>query len=417
MSVTNVLTKLKDEVESEFLTNILPYWYEFSMDDVNGGFFGRIDHDNKPVYDAERGGIMVARILWSFSAAYKQFPSPEVEELAHRAYHYLTDFLIDKEYGGVFWTVDQEGRVSDDRKHVYVQAFAIYGLSEYYSAFGVESAIKKAHSICKLVEKFCTDPVYGGYFEAYSRDWKVIDDVRLSDKDENVPKSMNTHLHVLEGYTNLFRYMPDEALKKRIGELLSLFDEYIFNEDNSSLICFFDTNWDRRSDLISYGHDIEASWLCLESAQVIGSPRWIKAFSRTACKVSWNVIQGTDPDGGLINERTPIKEIDTDKDWWPQAEALVGHLNVYGLTGKAEFLKAALNSWDFIKAFIVDDKKGEWFEKVNRNGDPYDELDKVRLWKAPYHNSRAMMEVSRRVDALLKKTIITSPKVNVEKSG
>jgi len=417
MSIINLLTKLKDEVDSEFLSNILPYWYKNSMDDVNGGFFGRIDHNNHPVEDADRGGILVARILWSFSAAYKQFPLPEIEELAHRAYHYLSDYLIDTDHGGVFWTVDHEGRVSDDRKHVYVQAFAIYGLSEYFSSFGVEAAIKKAEVIYKIVEEFCIDPEYGGYFEAYSRDWKLIDDVRLSDKDENEPKSMNTHLHVLEGYTNLYRYMPDENLRGRIEELLAIFDQHIFNDSKTSMTCFFDTNWDPKSDLISCGHDIEASWLCLEAAQVIESTHWIEKFSETALKVSYTVNKETDPDGGLINERTPFSESDTDKDWWPQAEALVGHLNAFGISGRSEFLKAALNSWDFIKAFIIDDIGGEWFEKVNRNGKPYDELDKVRLWKAPYHNTRAMLEVSRRVVALLKKPVIISHEVNVEKSG
>lgn len=417
MSINEVLKKLKAEVEAEFLNNIQPYWYSNSMDDVNGGFFGRVNHDNIPITEAEKGGILNARILWTFSAAFKQYPSSISKELAHRAYHYLTGFLIDKEYGGVFWTVNHNGIISDDRKHVYVQAFAIYGLVEFYSAFGDEAALNQALELYELIEKYCSDETFGGYFEAYSHDWKLIDDVRLSDKDKNVPKSMNTHLHILEAYTNLYRHHPSEQIGHSLGELLNIFEKYIFNEGNYSLVCFFDENWERKSSVISLGHDIEASWLCLEAAEVLGLAHWVNVFKTTALKVSRNVIQGTDLDGGLINELTAEKVIDSNKDWWPQAEALVGHLNAFQISGQVEFLKAAVKSWDFIKAFIIDNENGEWFEKVNREGKPFKNLDKIRLWKAPYHNGRAIFEVSRRVEEIIKKSITDSTHVKVEKSS
>lgn len=416
MKVEEILKTLKLEVESEFLNNILPFWYKNSMDDVYGGFFGRVNPESFPIQHAEKGGILNARIMWTFSAAYKQFPLPEVEQLAHRAYHYLMEYLIDKEHGGVFWTVDYEGNVSDDRKHVYVQAFAIYGLTEYYSSFGDTTALNQALKLYNLIEKHCKDDLFGGYFEAYSNDWKLIDDVRLSDKDKNVPKSMNTHLHILEGYTNLYRSAPTESLKHQLIALLEIFDSRIFNKNKDSLICFLDKDWTRKSNLISYGHDIEASWLCLEAAEVIGNKHWIDVFKATALIVSRNVIRGTDLDGGIINELTPTTIKDSNKDWWPQAEALVGHLNAYLISEDEEYLKAALKSWTFIKKYIIDRKFGEWFEKVDRNGNPFNNLDKIRLWKAPYHNSRAMFEVSRRIEAVFKEGVTNSSTVKVEKS-
>jgi len=405
MKIHDILKVLKREVESEYLNNIEPYWYKHSMDDKYGGFFGRIAYNNTPIDDAEKGGILNARILWTFSAAYKIFGTKEAKELAHRAYHYLTDFLFDKKEGGIFWLVNHKGNVSDDRKHVYVQAFAIYGLAEYYSAFGQKEALDYAFQLFNLIEEHCKDSVYGGYFEAYSRNWQPIKDTRLSDKDKNEPKSMNTHLHVLEGYTNLYRFAPTENVEKSLRQLLAIFDEQIFSENKDSLNCFFEEDWTKKSSRISFGHDIEASWLCVESAEVLGIPHWINIFKTIALKVSLKIILATDPDGGIINEITRDKILDDDKDWWPQAEALVGHLNAFEISKNSNFLNASCKSWDFIKAHIIDNKYGDWYEKVNREGKPYSQLDKVRSWKAPYHNSRAMFEVSKRVNLLLEQNI------------
>ena len=212
MDFEKELLTLKKEVEQEYLNNIEPYWYLNSQDRLNSGFFGRVAFDNTAIVDSEKGGILNARILWSFSAAYKKFGTSHAAEMAHRAYNYLNDFFFDEKYGGIYWTVDSSGKVSDDRKHVYVQAFAIYGLTEYYSAFGNEVALNQARELYKIIELHSKDAEHGGYFEAYSRDWELIDDVRLSDKDKNEPKSMNTHLHVLEGYTNLYRYTADKDI-------------------------------------------------------------------------------------------------------------------------------------------------------------------------------------------------------------
>jgi len=415
MNFDKELRNLKKEVEEEYLNNIEPYWYLNSQDTLNGGFFGRVGFDNTAIVDSEKGGILNARILWSFSAAHKRFGTSHAAEMAHRAYNYLNDFFFDEKHGGIYWTVDSSGEISDDRKHVYVQAFAIYGLTEYYSAFGNEAALDQARELYKVIESHCKDEEHGGYFEAYSRDWELIDDVRLSDKDKNEPKSMNTHLHILEGYTNLYRYTADKEIRCKIEELLEIFYHHIFNKNRDSLICFLDEDWSPRSKRISLGHDIEASWLCYEAAEVIEDPEWITRFEEVSYLVSKNVTRSTDLDGGIINEFTKTTILDSDKDWWPQAEAMVGHINAYQVSGNADCLKAAFRSWDFIKSNIIDRKNGEWFEKVNRKGTPFSKLDKIRLWKAPYHNTRAILEISARCENLLGSGSETIIPVSIEK--
>lgn len=401
MNSNELLKSLKAEVEKEYLNNIEPFWYRYSMDRQNSGFYGQVKFDNSPIPVANKGAILNARILWSFSAAHKQFKTKKSAELAHRAYQYLINHFLDREYSGIYWMVDQFGEVYDDRKHVYVQAFAIYGLVEYYSIFGVEEALDISIQLFNAIERNCKDDEFGGYFEAYSRDWKPIDDVRLSEKDKNEPKSMNTHLHVLEGYTSLYKYNKNIKVANAIDDLLSIFEAQILNKQKDSLICFFTSNWEQKSDRISYGHDIEASWLCTEAAKVLDNAGWITVFNNIALKIADKVIGGTDENGGIINEFTPTTVIDSDKDWWPQAEALVGHLNAFQISENRHYLLAALKSWRFIKEYIIDHNYGEWYEKVDRKGNPYNQLDKIRSWKAPYHNSRAMIEVSRRVNQIL----------------
>ncbi len=402
MNGESLLIKLQKELELEFKQNLLPFWTEFAIDDKNGGFLGRVTSDKSKVYNADKGGILNARILWSLSAAYKQYPSKKLASAAHRAYEYFNSYFMDSKYGGFYWMVNAEGEPVDAKKHIYTQAFGIYGLAEYYSAFKNHEALKLAYNIYSLIEKHSVDKTYGGYFEAYSRDWKLNDDVRLSEKDENEPKSMNTHLHILEAYTNLYRHAPSKELKEKLCSLINYFCDYIINPGKTSLINFFGRDWSPRSNHISYGHDIEASWLLVEAAEVIEDEHLLSLARQNAVSIANAVLEhGVDSDGGLINEADPNGYTDSDKDWWPQAEAIVGFLNVYEITGDPKFLETAINSWMFIKQHLIDRKHGEWFEKTTREGVAYDTIDKVRSWKGPYHNMRLIFEVNRRVKGIL----------------
>jgi mannobiose 2-epimerase len=255
----------------------------------------------------------------------------------------------------------------------------------------------------KDIIKHSYDEARGGYLEALTREWKEIEDLRLSAKDFNEKKSMNTHLHVLEGFANLYRIWPDETLKKHITELIHLFLEHIIDGKTNHLVLFFDENWNPKSDIISYGHDIEAAWLMHEAAEIIHDEALLQVVRERSVQIAIAAERGLDRDGGLWYEKDKghlIKE----KHWWPQAEAMVGFYNAYQVTDDNSFRDKSLNSWRFIQNHILNKKDGEWFWGVNEDYSVMQDLDKVGVWKCPYHNGRACIEIIRRIslaDSLL----------------
>lgn len=412
MTKIALLSKLKVEMEQEFKEDLAPYWTKFAIDEVNGGFIGQVSFDNQKDYTANKGVILNTRLLWAFSATSKVFGTSDLRESAKRAYQYLTEYFVDKEYGGFYWVLDSQGNIVDDRKHIYAQAFGIYGFVEYYSLTKEREALKLTYDVFHLIEQKARDRENGGYFEAYNREWELNGDVRLSDKDKNEPKSMNTHLHILEAYTNLYRFAPNEILKGRLEELIHIFCDHIITKDHTSLITFMDVNWTPKSDSISFGHNIEASWLLLEAAEVLEKPLLIEKVKNLALSLSYAVLEnGVDSDGALLNEATPAGLTDPNKDWWPQVEGIIGFLNAYEISKEIKFLEAAVDIWEFIKHFMIDPHYGEWYEKVSRNGVPFSKMNKVRSWKGPYHNMRAIIEVMARVDRMLEGSIVESKSI------
>lgn len=399
MSEQERLVRLRAELYEELTEHILPYWMEHAVDEEHGGFVGRVTGDGRPLTEADRGGILNARILWTFSAAYRVMGRTPYRQMAERAWRYVDAHFWDVEHGGVYWMVDHEGRPVDARKHTYAQAFAIYGVAEYVRAIADEAALQRAVALFRLLEKYGRDDVHGGYWEAFDRTWTPLDDVRLSAKDADEKKSMNTHLHVLEAYTNLYRVWPDAALARRLEALLLLMLDSVVDVSSGHMTAFFDEDWTPRSEKISYGHDIEGSWLLLEAADVLEDRALRDRAATAAIAIAEATLrEGMDEDGGLFNEGHPERGIvDTDKDWWPQAEAVVGFLNAYQETGRTAFLQAALRAWSFVKTYVRDGERGEWFERVARDGAPYAGRDKVGPWKCPYHNARACLEVIERV--------------------
>jgi mannobiose 2-epimerase len=383
----------KKELSDE-LSRILTYWSENTIDEINGGFYGRIDNDNQIVPGSPKGSVLNARILWTFSAAFNHDANPDYLDKASRAYRYIVDHFIDKQYGGVYWSVDYQGKPLDTKKQVYAVAFTIYALSEYYRASGIEAAKQNAIDLFYLLVEKAYDPVRTGYFEAYMRDWLPIDDLRLSAKDANEKKTMNTHLHVLEGFTNLYRTWPDKALKEHLEILLDNFFDHFIDHKTHHLVLFFDEDWRRRSDLVSYGHDIEATWLLLEAADVIGNEAMIEKIKKISITMADAVIEGIDNDGGLWYEYEPAdNHLIREKHWWVQAEAMIGFYNAWQISGDERHLELSINNWQFVKDKILDKVNGEWFWGVKQDGSVMRSEDKVGIWKCPYHNSRACMEI------------------------
>ena len=401
---------MKQEMRDVVENNILHFWIDKMVDRENGGFYGRIDAQEVLHPDAEKGAILNARILWSFSAAYRILNKKEYLDMATRAKEYIIQYFIDPEYGGVYWSVDSKGQPLDTKKQFYAIGFAIYGLSEFARATSDREALDYALQLYECIEEHSFDPEHNGYIEACTREWGQIDDMRLSELDANYPKSQNTHLHIIEPYTNLYRCLkefhaaescnyvpvlgsvlpfgisvPSETLCRVEGSLrnlISIFTDNILNPETHHLDLFFDMDWTREAGALeSYGHDIECSWLMHEAALVLGDPY---------------VIDKVDP-GSMIHEANlDTGHVDDDLHWWVQAENVVGWFNLYQHFHDEDALDKTLRCWEYIKSQLIDWKNGEWYWSRHSDGTLNTVDDKAGFWKCPYHNSRMCLEIIER---------------------
>jgi mannobiose 2-epimerase len=387
-------------IEADLLGNILPYWRDRVVDG-EGGFFGSIANDGKVDAAAERGALLTSRILWTFSAAYARYRDPAYRKVADHAYADLVGRFRDPQYGGFRWSVSPKGGPSSDRKQVYGQAFAIYALSEYHAATGAQEPLDHAVATFNLIEEHARDRVNGGYFEAYSRAWTPVADMRLSTVDLNEPKSQNTHLHVMEAYARLLSVRPGAPVRDALADIVDVMLRRIVDPATGHLGLFFSETWAPRSDRVSYGHDIEAAWLLCQAGEALGDAALEARLRPLAVRIAEvTLAEGVDADGGVLNEGGPSGLTNTDKEWWPQAEAVVGFLNACEVSGNRRFLAAACRTWDFIEARLVDKEGGEWFRGVTRDGKLLAGQMKVSFWKCPYHNGRTGLEAVRRLRSI-----------------
>ena len=420
------LDMMRLEMQDVLENNILPFWLEKMQDNENGGFYGRIDGSGVLHPDAEKGAILNARILWTFSAAYRVLEKGELLEAATRAKDYLVDHFIDPEYGGVYWSVDYKGEPLDTKKQFYAIAFAIYGLSEYARATGDREALEYALDLYDCIEEHAFDDEQNGYIEACTREWGKIGDMRLSELDANYPKSQNTHLHIMEAYANLLRCLkemraqeqcdyvpaigsvlpvgisvPPETMVSVEGALrniISIFIDKILNPETNHLDLFFDMDWTRGAGhLESYGHDIECSWLLHEAALVLGDENLLEKVENVVQKVAKASEKGLREDGSMIHEANlDTGHVDDDLHWWVQAENVVGWFNIWQHFGDEEAFKKSEKCWHYIKENLVDFDNGEWYWSRHPDGSLNTVDDKAGFWKCPYHNSRMCLEIIER---------------------
>lgn len=384
-------------MRSELENNILPFWMNKMEDNEEGGFYGQITGEDELKPEASKGAILNARILWTFSSAYRLLKKPEYLETATRAKRYLIDRFYDPQYGGIYWELDYKGNPLDTKKQIYAIGFAIYGLSEYARATGDEEALAYAQQLFDVIEQHSFDSEQNGYVEALTRDWQPIEDMRLSDKDENEKKTMNTHLHILEPYTNLYRVWKDEQLERQLRNLIEVFITRILDPQTGHLNLFFEEDWTNKYRIYSYGHDIEASWLIHEAALVLGDPEVLKRIESIIIRIAQAADEGLNPDGSMIYENFLDKQkIDRELHWWVQAENVVGHINLYQHFGNTEALDTAVRCWEFIKTKLIDHEQGEWHWSLLPDGSVNRRDDKAGFWKCPYHNGRMCMEVIER---------------------
>ncbi len=387
---------LKNKAKTE-LINILDYWLKNTIDKENGGFIGEINHQNVINNNSEKGAVLNARILWSFSAAYAVEKNPEYLKTAKIAFQYIKDYFFDNEFGGIFWSLQADGKPKDTKNQIYAIAFVIYGLSEFYKIFKNEDALELAQSLFYKIELYSKDYKNKGYLEAFTRDWQEIEDLRLSEKDANEKKTMNTHLHIVEAYANLYLIWPNPKLKDSIKEILEVIALYFINKYTWHLKLFFDENWKEKEDVISYGHDIEAAWLLQWCAETIEDVDLVRSYQKYAVEFAKSTKEGIDSDGGLWYEYEPKEQkLIAEKHWWPQAELWIGMINAWQLTQNEEFLEITEKNFEFVEKYIIDHKNGEWIWGVYADYSPILK-DKAGFWKCPYHNSRACIELIKRL--------------------
>ena len=422
----NEVQTMKQEMQDVLQNNILRFWLDKMQDQEHGGFYGRIDGTGILHPEAEKGAILNARILWSFSAAYRVLGNQEYLEAATRAKDYIIEHFIDPEYGGVYWSVDYQGNPLDTKKQFYAIGFAIYGLTEYARATDDREALDYALQLFDCIDEHAFDREHNGYIEAMTRDWKPIADMRLSELDANFPKSQNTHLHIIEPYTNLLRCLKELQAKEScdyvpaigsvlpvgisvpietilcvegaLRNLIDIFTDKILNPETHHLDLFFEMDWTRGAGhLESYGHDIECSWLMHEAALVLGDQKVLDKVEKVVREVAKASEKGLRPDGSMIHEANlDTGHVDDDLHWWVQAENVVGWYNLYQHFGDEDALKKAVRCWHYIKDNLIDYKNGEWFWSRHPDGSLNTVDDKAGFWKCPYHNSRMCLEIIER---------------------
>jgi mannobiose 2-epimerase len=399
--MTSIPKKLSESARAELTGNILPFWMKRMTDEKNGGFYGRINGEAQLVENEDKGGILNARILWSFSAAFNHLGNQDYKEMARRAKDYALAHFFDPVHGGTFWTVDYKGRPADTKKQIYSQAFFIYALVEYFVASGDKLCLEKAIGLFHLIEEKSFDTTKNGYLEAFSREWNLLEDLRLSARDDNEKKTTNTHLHILEAYARLYKVWKNEELAGKLRNLVDIFTDKIIDSDSHHLKLFFDEDWNSKSALISYGHDIEASWLVYEAAAVLEDKDLLLSVSEACIKLAQAAMEGLQPDGSLIYEKDGAKgHVDGDRHWWPQAEAVVGLLNLNEMACQESYFHQAIRCWEYIEDHLVDRKNGEWFWSIKSDGTINTADDKAGFWKCPYHNTRACLEIMNRMKTL-----------------
>ena len=388
--------------ESELTEHILPFWMRHAVDRERGGFYGSISNTLVADAEAPKGALLCSRILWTYAAAYRRYRCPEYLEMANLAYADLLARFWDASYAGLYWLVGADGAPLSAGKRIFVQAYGIYALAEYHRATGSPKALSKAIALYHAIEGTSYDREHKGYFEAYTRDWRLDPGDGPGVPEPGAQKLLNTQLHVLEAYTNLMRVWDSPQLRAQLAELIEVILRRVIHPTTYHARVLFDERWNARSPHISFGHNLEMSWLLVEAARELGDRALIEASRPLAVRIAQaTYIQALDVDGGLFYEVDHNGVLNAQKEWWPQAEAVVAFINAYQLSARTIFLDAALNCWDFIERRLVDREYGEWFKYMTIDGRVSVDEPKVSFWKCPYHNSRTCMQMVERLQTVL----------------
>ena len=379
---------LKEEIGAHLEQKILPFW-ERLKDETYGGYYGYMDEDMKLDRKADKGCILNSRILWTFATAARELEREDLRPYAEQAYAFLEKYL-DREHGGVYWSVTYDGRPADTTKHTYCQAFAIYGLAAYYRLTGEQEALDRAMDLFRVIEGRCRDE--GGYLEALKADFSPESNEKLSENGVMASRTMNTLLHVIEAYAELYRVHPDGQVMVACVEGLNQVLDKIYNPEKRRMEVFFDAEFRSLLDMQSYGHDIEGSWLIWDAVETFIRPDGREWWKKMCLDLLESATERAFSDHGLDYEIVN-GEVNRNRDWWPQAETMLGFEFGWRMTKDPVWLERLKTQWDYVKRVIVDPRSGgEWYNSVSEDGTPL-QKPMVEEWKCPYHNGRMCMRL------------------------
>ena len=375
---------------------LIPFWNKME-DCEKGGFYGYADAYGVPDKNGVKGCILNSRILWFYAAAYNLLQQPVLLQKAEHAYQFMRDHFFDSRFGGVFWSVEADGTPLDTTKHTYNQSFAIYALSEYYKACGKKEVLNLAYELYRTIEEKCRDAE--GYFEAYSREFQPVSNEKLSENGVLAERTMNTLLHVMEAYTELYRADHFYAVGDSIREILRLFKAKVYNPEKKRCEVFFDKTYRSLIDLESYGHDIEASWLLDRACEALDDSAYEAEILPIVTELAKGAYQqGIDRENHAMNNECENGNVSAKKVWWVQAESVTGFYNAYQRQPeKKEYLEMSEQVWQYIQKYVIDPKTGEWVEDVSPDNTIQEGQALVHPWKCPYHNGRMYIEMIRRL--------------------
>lgn len=388
--------------------NILQFWVDHSLDAEQGGLLGRLSRKGEPIPPGDKSVVLIGRGLWSFSEAYRRYPDPAYQRLAASCLKFLREKMRDKEHGGYYFMVTREGKIIDSTKQLNPMSYVMEGLAEYALAFHDNQVAREALDLFEVIDKHAHDEKYGGYRIAFTADWQYIEDYKDGPNAEGSfgRKSYDWHLGLVEALATLYDVTGDVRVRARLEELLDIFVNKIVDADAGYGRYYFNADWsvaDRNGDSkeCEYGLDLEASWLLTEAAERVGRGRDAKIRRASLALVDHALRDGFDEEHGGIYRLGPAAGPARNKDmeWWQQMEAMVAFLNAYQFTGDPKYWRAFDLETSFVMDRFVDHQYGEVYTAIFHDGKTDDE--KVGPWKAPYHVTRAFLEIISRLGGTL----------------
>ena len=415
------LKELRDEAENHLVNELLPFWSSRMKDDINGGYLTHFDQKGNDTGEDEKSLIAQTRCLYTASSVCRAgYNKDEFLSLATHGFDFLTKKMWDPEYGGFFWMMDRKGNLKTDKKIIYGHSFAIYSLSEYTLATGDPRGVEYAEKVFDLLQKYCVDTMFGGYWEMFHRDWILCG----PGSEGGDRKTLDVHMHLMEAYTTLYECTGKDVHRRKLIEIIEILLHRIIHPVFKTGIPQFYKDWtvapqikfdiiwgwDRFSeegqkgnatDNTCYGHNAEFAWLLKHALEVLKKD--IEGYSELFKIILDHTVEnGIDNEFGGVYVEGPHSGgvYDREKEFWQQAEVLTAMLDGVLLFGDDRYWEAYKNVHRFVFDKVVNKGVGEWFPLLTRRGEPV-WTHMGHSWKINYHTVRAMIQSIRRMNELL----------------